>query len=302
MSVTSAIGFSAAFAAMSFVAGSAPLPIVRTVYVTVTDASGAAVPGLAAADFTITEGGTDRQVQKAAPATARMHLTVMVEEWLADDSVRTGIFLFAKRLQPFAKTAVIAIGHRTTTLADYTTDLNAIAAGLNRFSLLPQAQSNFTEALLDVTQTVERQRPERPVIVVVTRAVNRDGGASAKDVLDHLRQSGAMLYAVAIVDAPTTSEQLPTVGVEGDRLVAEPSRREEVPGRGDEAVRRPSAGGHGEGRRAEGAAADRGRLEQPVRDSVHVARRRQARPPADRQRQAVRRLPARADSACGSVA
>ncbi len=228
MSVTSAIGFSAAFAAMSFVAGSAPLPIVRTVYVTVTDASGAAVPGLAAADFTITEGGTDRQVQKAAPATARMHLTVMVEEWLADDSVRTGIFLFAKRLQPFAKTAVIAIGHRTTTLADYTTDLNAIAAGLNRFSLLPQAQSNFTEALLDVTQTVERQRPERPVIVVVTRAVNRDGGASAKDVLDHLRQSGAMLYAVAIVDAPTTSEQLPTVGVEGDRLVAEPSRREEV--------------------------------------------------------------------------
>ena len=206
-------------------------PTVRTVYLTVTDANGAAVPGLTGADFIIAEGGTERPSQTVAPATARMHLTVMVEERLANASVRVGIFEFAKRLRPFAETALIAIGHRTTTLVDYTTDLDALAAGLNRLnrlSLVPQAQSNFTEALLDVGQKVERQRPERPVIVVVTRAVNKDGGASAKDVLDHLRHSGAMLYAVAIVDAPSTSEPLPVVGEMFDRLVAEPSRREDV--------------------------------------------------------------------------
>jgi VWFA-related protein len=228
VNLTRVIGLLAAFATTPFVAGSVPQPIVRTVYVTVTDANGAAVPGLTAADFTITEGGTERPMQKAAPATARMHLTVMAEERLANASVRTGIFEFARRLQPFAETALIAIGHRTVSLVDYTTDVDAIAAGLRRFSLIPQAQSNFTEAVLDISQKVERQRPERPVIVVVVKANNWDGGASAKDVLDHVRQSGALLYAVAIVDSPSTGEPFPTVGESGDRLVAEPTHREEV--------------------------------------------------------------------------
>ena len=190
-----------------------------------TDANGAAVPDLTAADFTVTEGGTERQVQKAAPATARLHVTVMAEERLADTAVRMGIFEFAKRLQPFAETALTAIGHRTTTLVDYTTDLDAIAAGLNRLSLIPQAQSNFSEAMLDVGRTVERQRPERPVIVVVTSADERDSGPAARDVLDHLRRSGAIVYVVAIARAGRTGEPLPTID---DRLVAEPSRRAEV--------------------------------------------------------------------------
>ena len=161
----------------------------------------------------------------AAPATARLHVTVMAEERLADTAVRAGIFEFTRRLQPFAETALISIGHRTTTLVDYTTDLDAMVAGLNRLRFVPQAQSNFTEALLDISQKIERRRPERPVIVVVTRADDRDAGPSAKDVLDRLRRSGAIVYAVAIVAAPRTGEPLPTVD---DRLVAEPSRRAEV--------------------------------------------------------------------------
>ncbi len=195
---------------------------------TVTDANGAAVPGLTAADFTITEGGTERQIQRAEPATARMHLTVMVEERLADTAVRMGIFGFAKRVQPFADTAMTAIGHRTTTLVDYTTDLDAIAAGLNRLSLVPQALSNFSEAVLDISQKIERQRPERPVIVIVAKAHAWDGGASAKDALDRVRRSGAMLYAVAVVEYSSTGEPLPTVGETGERLVAEPTRRQDV--------------------------------------------------------------------------
>jgi VWFA-related protein len=222
------IVLSATLAASSFVSARPPQPIVRTVYVTVTDANGAGVPGLTAGDFIVTEGGTERQVQKAEPATARVHVSVMVEERLADTPVRMGIFAFAKRLQPLAETAVIAIGHRTTTLVDYTTDLDAIAAGLNRLSLVPQAHSNFSEAVVDISQKVERQRPERPVVVIVAKAGAWDGGASAKDALDRVRRSGAVLYAVAVVDFSSTTEPLPAVGETGDRLVAEPTRRQEV--------------------------------------------------------------------------
>ena len=37
-----------------------------------------------------------------------------------------------------------------------------------------------------------------------------------------------MLYAVAVVDFSSTTEPLPAVGETGDRLVAEPTRRQEV--------------------------------------------------------------------------
>ena len=46
-------------------------PIVRTVYVTVTDGNGAPVPDLTPADFTIKEGGKEREIVKAVRATAR---------------------------------------------------------------------------------------------------------------------------------------------------------------------------------------------------------------------------------------
>ena len=112
--------------------GSRLEPIVRTVYVTVTDGQGSAVPDLGPDDFTLKEGGKEREVIKAQPATARMRLTVMAEErLLGDGSVRLGLFEFMKRLQPTAETAFITIGLRNTTVVNYTTDLSAIVAGIN---------------------------------------------------------------------------------------------------------------------------------------------------------------------------
>ena len=73
--------------------GSRLEPIVRTVYVTVTDGQGSAVPDLGPDDFTLKEGGKQREVIKAHPATARIRLTVMAEErLLGDGSVRLGLF------------------------------------------------------------------------------------------------------------------------------------------------------------------------------------------------------------------
>ena len=67
-----------------------------------------------------------------------MRLAVMAEErLLGDGGVRNGLFEFMKRLQPAAETAFIAIGLRNKTIVDYTTDINAIVAGLNGLSFNP---------------------------------------------------------------------------------------------------------------------------------------------------------------------
>ena len=146
---------------------------------TVTDGQGAAVPDLTAADFTIKEGGKEREVLKAVPATARMRLAVMVEErLLGDGSVRMGLFEFMKRLQPFAETALITIGLRNTTVIDYTTDLNAIVAGLNGLSLNPSPHSNVGRGHPRHRQGHRADRPARPVVVVVAVSGGQAGGAS----------------------------------------------------------------------------------------------------------------------------
>ena len=52
-------------------------PTNRTVYVTVTDRQGAPVTDLTPADFVVKEGGKEREVVKAEPATARMSRSPM---------------------------------------------------------------------------------------------------------------------------------------------------------------------------------------------------------------------------------
>jgi hypothetical protein len=200
-------------------------PEVRTVYVTVTDGKGAAVPDLEAADFTIKEGGREREVLRAEPATERMRLAVMAEErLLGQGSIRIGLFEIMKRLQPVAETSFISIGLRNHTVVDYTTDLGALVAALNGLSLNPAPHSNLTEGILDIGKALERDRPARPVVVVVAVSGGQAGGASANEVLNQLRQSGATMHVVSI------SSGLATTDPPGS--LADQSNREQVLGDG----------------------------------------------------------------------
>ena len=164
----------------------------------------------------------------------------------------------------------------------------------NGLSLNPPPQSNLTEGILDIGKAFEKERPERPVIVVVAVSGGQAGGASSNEVLDQLRQSGATMHAVTI-----SSNQ---AGDPGSAGLADASNREQVLGDGAK---------QSGGRRIEVTAtiAVTKGLQQIAADlsaqytaAVHAARRRQARSAAERQPEARRR-----DAACtithpGSVA
>src|SRR4029450_8161958 len=131
---------SLAFLTAAFASVAAPStaiePVARKVYVTIVDGNGAPVTDLSAADFTLKEGGKEREIVKAEPATAKMRLTILVEErLLGDTNIRLGIFEFAKRAQPAAEMALVTVGLRNNTLVDYTSDLNVLVDVLNRSSL-----------------------------------------------------------------------------------------------------------------------------------------------------------------------
>jgi hypothetical protein len=190
----------------------------RTVYVTVTDGKGAPVPDLTAADFKVKEGGKDREVVKAGPATTKAHLALMVEERLiADTQTRIGLFEFVKRMNGVAEISLVTVGLRNNSLTPFVTDMNVVLKAINELSLNPQPTSNLTECISDMARTFDQQNVERPVMVVVAFSGGQ-AGATASSILNTLRQSGATLFAVTFAVAGSgNSSNLGTMGDESGR-------------------------------------------------------------------------------------
>jgi hypothetical protein len=199
-------------------------PISRTVFVTATDNKGAPITDLTPADFVVKEGGKEREIAKAEPATARMRLALAVEERLmADSSVRVGLFEFIKRLGDTAEVAFITIGLSNTTVVDNTSNLNAHVDAINKFTLNPSKDSQVGEGILELASRFVEAKPERPVIVAVAISGGQ-AGVDPRTVTEKVRQSGATMFSATLDAGGDVSTG---VGAMGDH-----SSREQVLGDG----------------------------------------------------------------------
>ena len=98
-------------------------PTTRTVYVTVVDAQGLAVPDLTPGDFVVKEGGRLHEIVSVAPASARMRLALMVEYPLVGQSyVRFGLAEFVARMCESAEVGLFMITQRAEKLVEFTTN------------------------------------------------------------------------------------------------------------------------------------------------------------------------------------
>jgi hypothetical protein len=175
----------------------------RTVYVTVMDDKREPVPDLTPADFVVKEGGKEREIVKVERATTPLRLALAVEERMtADASVRTALFEFMKRLSGAGEISLVTIGLRNTTIVDYTTSLEALVGGINKFTLNPARESVVGEGVLELANRFIDARPQRPVIVLVALSGGQ-AGASPRLVLDRLGQSGATMHAVTLAFSNT---------------------------------------------------------------------------------------------------
>ena len=213
-------------------------PTERTVYITVTDGKGAPVPDLTAADLVVKEGGKEREITRAAPASAKMRLTLAVEERLiSDGSIRQALFEFMKRLTDYADIRMITIGLRNDTVADYTGSLDVLVSAINKFSLNPNRDSNVAEGVLEIAGHYADARVDRPVLVVLALSGGQ-AGVDGQTVLDKLRQSGAIMYSATLAWATATggvgtlTDQSSREQVLGDGPKQSGGRRIEVPSTG----------------------------------------------------------------------
>jgi len=182
----------------SVVLVSAAGPTTRTAYVTVVDDNGRAVPGLAAADFVVKEGGKERDIASVAPASERMRLALMVEHQLVGQThVRQGLADFVQRVCASAEIALYMITLRPEKLADFTSDPNVLVDAIRNLPLSPRTASTAVpDSILEVAKQFEKAKPARPVIVLATT----EGGLASSDpeyILSQLAKSKAQFWAVS---------------------------------------------------------------------------------------------------------
>jgi VWFA-related protein len=218
-------GFFGVLIATSVFASEGPriaAPTERTVYVTVT-ANDAPVTDLTPADFVVKEGGKEREIVKAVPATTPMRLALAVEERLvADHNVRLAIFEFMKRMLERGQISLITIGLRNNVVVDFTSSAEALVGGINKLSMNPPPDSAVAEGVLDLSTRFVESKTERPVIVVISFSGGQ-AGVAPRTVLDKLRDSGALMHSVTL----SGSTQVTPLGSMSDQ-----SGREQVLGDG----------------------------------------------------------------------
>ncbi len=180
--------------------GSAGQTTARTVYVSVTDAKGAAIADLAPADFSVKEDGKAREVTKVEPASEMLHVALLVDDnGLGVNDMRNGSAGFIQRLQGKAQIALVTTAGQNVVRVDFTTNTAVLIGGVSQlFARTAPPGAHLLEGIYEAAKTLESRKAARSAIVVVTFLGEEYSNLRQDRVLDQLRRSGASLHIVAI--------------------------------------------------------------------------------------------------------
>jgi VWFA-related protein len=212
-------------------------PTSRTVCVTAMGKDGGELSALAPADFTLKEGGKERQIVSVTPLATPLQVALVVENGLTgDNSVRMSMGHLIQHLNGRADVALIVVSQRAVTTVDFTRDGNALIAGINQLGLYsPTQQDNLPEGLYDVAHLLTTRPEGRRVIVTLAIDGQQASAMPAQQILDGIRDTGVVLYAITLPgrsissDVTSLADQSARSQVLGDGSKQSGGRRQEVP-------------------------------------------------------------------------
>jgi hypothetical protein len=172
----------------------------RTVYVTTLDGQGQPVRGLTAADFSVREGGQDREIVSVEPARARMRMALAIDEpLLVYSEARQGMANLIQRLAPQAEISLIAIGLGNRVMVPYSSDVATHMAALRGVSAARWGTpTNVPEGIDEIARQLDRDDPERPVMVVMAVDGQKEIAMPPENVLRSIRDSRTQMHVVAV--------------------------------------------------------------------------------------------------------
>lgn len=173
--------------------------LARVAYVTAVDSKGVAVADLRPEEITVKENGTARNVLDVRPATEPMQIVMLV-----DDSgpglqeLRQGVAGFVQIARHSGEVAIITTAKQNTVLVDFTSDPGALLTAVNRLTTRTTSGGYLLEAIRESALTLSRREAKRPAIVVLAIEGTEYSNVSAKQVLDDVRQSGAIVHVLSV--------------------------------------------------------------------------------------------------------
>lgn len=193
---------------------------VRHFFVNVTDGKGAAVEGLTANDFKVTENGQPRTVTKAGPAKDPMRIALMLDTSDAAapalTHMRAGAVAFLDALPPEDEVILITTGRQMRVRVPPSTDrkkLKDTAAGL----FTDGAGTVLMDGLLEIDDRFFKKAEDRwPVIVLFTSdGTESSTGSREKEFMNWAPRVGTRGITVhAIVYKTPKGSQMPEIVAE----------------------------------------------------------------------------------------
>lgn len=173
----------------------------RTIYVSVTDKTGASVTDMQAAEFEVKDGGKVCSITGAALAEIPLRVALLVADQ-GTGAFQLGALRFMQKLAGHAEFAVYSVIVQPEKLIDYSHDGPELSAALKRIGARGRetGSAQLLEAIQEATKEV-RHEDRRPAIVVLRLGGEGPTTLNGNDVRDELRKSGAVLYVVSAAGA-----------------------------------------------------------------------------------------------------
>lgn len=171
----------------------------RRVYVSVLDSNGSPVTDLQAADFTVKEGGKTREISRAAEASSRMQIAILVDD-NGTGLFRVAVARFIEALLGRAEFSISVVSGQTLKLVDFTANSDSLREAIGQIG--PRSGTpdggQLLEGITETSMDMLKRKAGRPVIVALTVGGEEHTMMQAHHALDQLRQSGAALHVVQV--------------------------------------------------------------------------------------------------------
>lgn len=180
-----------------------PAETTRQVYISATDASGAPVADLTAADVAVKEDGKERPVASLHPAAAPMQVAILVED-AGVGAFQSGVAQFLQRSIGHGQFSITVLTPQATLLVDFTDDVAALRGALGRLGARGRVQPDgdqMLDAIARAAKSLQQRKAERPIILALTGTGGQPVSIEPNDVLTTVRSSRAQLNVLFVTGA-----------------------------------------------------------------------------------------------------
>jgi len=199
------------------------------VYATVTDRDGQPVTGLTAADFEVAEDNVPQPITTFAAGEFPLSITIALDRSFSMAGQRLALSKQAARsfiaaLKPSDEVMVLAIGSDVETI---TPPSPASEAAATRWEAIEAwGTTPLYDASIDALDAIQARRGRR-ALLLISDGFDRDSRTTATELMTRARQSGVLVYPVAIGKTrPPLFSELATVTGGRSFFIDDPKRLE----------------------------------------------------------------------------